>query len=184
MMKKAKKPVIYAGGGIINSGTDASTSLRDLVSQTGWPTTLTLMGLGAVDASDQHFLGMLGMHGTYEANMTMHDCDFMLNVGARFDDRVTGNLMHFSPNSVKVHADIDASSIDKVVKVDVGIVGDASAFLQALLAEMKAQSFAPDQKSLKGWWAKINEWRARNCLKYNQKVMLSSLSTRLSGFTR
>ena len=169
MMKKAKKPVIYAGGGIINSGTDASTSLRELVSQTGWPTTLTLMGLGAVDASDQHFLGMLGMHGTYEANMTMHDCDFMLNVGARFDDRVTGNLMHFSPNSVKVHADIDASSIDKVVKVDVGIVSDANAFLQALLAEMKAQSFAPDQKSLKGWWAKINEWRARNCLKYTQK---------------
>ena len=151
MMKKAKKPVIYAGGGIINSGTDASTSLRELVSQTGWPTTLTLMGLGAVDASDQHFLGMLGMHGTYEANMTMHDCDFMLNVGARFDDRVTGNLMHFSPNSVKVHADIDASSIDKVVKVDVGIVSDANAFLQALLAEMKAQSFASDQKSLKGW---------------------------------
>ena len=169
MMKKAKKPVIYAGGGIINSGTDASTSLRELVSQTGWPTTLTLMGLGAVDASDQHFLGMLGMHGTYEANMTMHDCDFMLNVGARFDDRVTGNLMHFSPNSVKVHADIDASSIDKVVKVDVGIVSDANAFLQALLAEMKAQSFAPDQKSLKGWWAKINEWRSRNCLKYTQK---------------
>ena len=127
------------------------------------------MGLGAVDASDQHFLGMLGMHGTYEANMTMHDCDFMLNVGARFDDRVTGNLMHFSPNSVKVHADIDASSIDKVVKVDVGIVSDANAFLQALLAEMKAQSFAPDQKSLKGWWAKINEWRSRNCLKYTQK---------------
>ena len=169
MMKRAKKPVIYAGGGVINSGPEASVKLRELVTQTGWPTTLTLMGLGAVDASDPHFLGMLGMHGTYEANLTMHDCDFMLNVGARFDDRVTGKLSDFSPYSVKVHADIDPSSLNKVVQVDVGIVSDAGAFLDAVLAEMKAQSFAPDAKSLALWWKQINEWRDRKCLQYRQQ---------------
>ena len=169
MMKRAKKPVIYAGGGVINSGPEASVKLRELVTQTGWPTTLTLMGLGAVDASDPHFLGMLGMHGTYEANLTMHDCDFMLNVGARFDDRVTGKLSDFSPYSVKVHADIDPSSLNKVVQVDVGIVSDAGAFLDAVLAEMKAQSFAPDTKSLALWWKQINEWRDRKCLQYRQQ---------------
>jgi len=115
------------------------------------------MGLGAVDASDQHFLGMLGMHGTYEANLTMHDCDFMLNIGARFDDRVTGKLSDFSPFSTKIHADIDPSSLNKVVNVDVGIVSDADAFLGALLEEMAAQSFQPDAKSLSSWWAQ--RWR-------------------------
>lgn len=169
MMKRAKKPVIYAGGGVINSGPSASEKLRELVSQTGWPTTLTLMGLGAVDASDSHFLGMLGMHGTYEANWTMHDCDFMLNIGARFDDRVTGKLSDFAPYSAKVHADIDPSSLNKVVQVDVGIVSDADSFLEALLAEMKAQSFQPDAKSLSSWWAQINQWRERKCLNYRQQ---------------
>ena len=168
LMKKAKQPVIYGGGGLINSGPEASEKLRELVALTGWPTTLTLMGLGAVPADDPHFLGMLGMHGTYEANMTMHQCDFMLNLGARFDDRVTGRLNAFSPGSVKVHADIDPSSINKVVQVDVGIVGDATAILDALITELKADGFTPNAKALSGWWDQINQWRSRECLKFAQ----------------
>jgi len=168
LMKKAKRPIIYGGGGLVNSGPEASEKLRELVAQTGWPSTLTLMGLGVLSADDPHFLGMLGMHGTYEANMAMHQCDFMLNIGARFDDRVTGRLNAFSPSSVKVHADIDPSSIGKVVQVDVGIIGDAGAVLDALLAELKKESFAPNAKALSGWWKQINEWRARDCLKFAQ----------------
>ena len=168
LMKKAKRPVIYGGGGLINSGPEASEKLRELVELTSWPSTLTLMGLGALPADDKHFLGMLGMHGTYEANMTMHQCDFMLNIGARFDDRVTGRLNAFSPGSVKVHADIDPSSINKVVQVDLGIVGDATAVLDALLAELKAEQFKPNAKALSGWWRQINDWRARDCLKFVQ----------------
>ena len=168
LMKKAKHPVIYGGGGLINSGPEASAKLRELVALTGWPTTLTLMGLGALPADDPHFLGMLGMHGTYEANMTMHQCDFMLNLGARFDDRVTGRLNAFSPGSVKIHADIDPSSINKVVQVDVGIVGDATAVLDALIAELKADGFTPNAKALSGWWDQINQWRSRDCLKFVQ----------------
>ncbi len=168
LMKKAKQPIIYGGGGLVNSGPEASEKLRELVALTGWPSTLTLMGLGALSADDPHFLGMLGMHGTYEANMAMHQCDFMLNIGARFDDRVTGRLNAFSPSSVKVHADIDPSSIGKVVQVDVGIIGDAGAVLDALLAELKKESFAPNAKALSGWWKQINEWRARDCLKFVQ----------------
>ena len=168
MMKKAKKPIIYGGGGIINAGPHASQSLTKLVAQTGWPTTLTLMGLGALDADDKHFLGMLGMHGTYEANLAMYNCDFMLNIGARFDDRVTGRLSDFSPGSVKVHADIDPSSINKNVRVDLGIVGDAGEILDALLAEMKAQSFEPHKASLDKWWKQIDGWKERQCLAYRQ----------------
>ena len=168
MMKKAKKPVIYGGGGIINAGPHASQSLTKLVKQTGWPTTLTLMGLGALDADDKHFLGMLGMHGTYEANLAMYNCDFMLNIGARFDDRVTGRLSDFSPGSVKVHADIDPSSINKNVRVDLGIVGDAGEIIDALLAEMKAQSFEPQNASLDKWWKQIEGWKERQCLAYRQ----------------
>ena len=168
LMKKAKQPIIYGGGGLVNSGPEASEKLRELVALTGWPSTLTLMGLGVLSADDPHFLGMLGMHGTYEANMAMHQCDFMLNIGARFDDRVTGRLNAFSPSSVKVHADIDPSSIGKVVQVDVGIIGDAGAVLDALLAELKKESFAPNAKALSGWWQQINEWRARDCLKFVQ----------------
>ena len=168
MMKKAKKPVIYGGGGIINAGPHASQSLTKLVEQTGWPTTLTLMGLGALDADDNHFLGMLGMHGTYEANLAMYNCDFMLNIGARFDDRVTGRLSDFSPGSVKVHADIDPSSINKNVRVDLGIVGDAGEIIEALLAEMKAQSFEPQKAALDKWWKQIDGWRERQCLAYRQ----------------
>ena len=168
MMKKAKKPVIYGGGGIINAGPQASQSLTQLVEQTGWPTTLTLMGLGALDADDKHFLGMLGMHGTYEANLAMYNCDFMLNIGARFDDRVTGRLSDFSPGSVKVHGDIDPSSINKNVRVDLGIVGDAGEIIDALLAEMKAQSFEPQKAALDKWWKQIDGWRERQCLAYRQ----------------
>ena len=168
LMKRSKRPVIYGGGGLINSGPEASEKLRELVKLTGWPSTLTLMGLGALPADDKHFLGMLGMHGTYEANMTMHQCDFMLNIGARFDDRVTGRLNAFSPGSVKVHADIDPSSINKVVQVDVGIIGDATAVLDAILSELKAEQFKPNAKALSGWWKQINEWRARDCLQFVQ----------------
>jgi len=169
MMKAAKRPVIYGGGGLINSGPEASALLNQLVKETGWPVTLTLMGLGSVPADDPHFLGMLGMHGTYEANLTMHGCDFMLNLGARFDDRVTGRLNAFSPNSVKVHADIDPASINKVVKVNLGIVGDAVEVIRALLAEMRAQNFAANEKALAGWWQQINKWREKKCLAYQQK---------------
>ena len=168
ILKKAKKPIIYGGGGLINAGPAASESLRAFIAQTGWPVTLTLMGLGAVPAEDSHFLGMLGMHGTYEANLAMHQCDVMLNIGARFDDRVTGRLADFSPQSLKIHADIDPSSINKNVKVDVGIVGDAGAILKALLAEMKAQNFTPNAEPLTRWWKQIEGWRARNCLAYHQ----------------
>ena len=168
ILKKAKRPIIYGGGGIINSGPGASEKLRKLVKMTGWPTTLTLMGLGALPAEDEHFLGMLGMHGTYEANLAMYNCDVMLNIGARFDDRVTGKLSEFSPQSEKIHIDIDASSINKNIQVDVGIIGDAEIVLDELISEMKAQTFEPNSSALKKWWDKINEWRSRNCLGYKQ----------------
>ncbi len=168
MMKQARRPVIYGGGGIINAGPRAAALLQELVDVTGWPTTLTLMGLGALPASDKHFLGMLGMHGTYEANLAMHDCDFMLNVGARFDDRVTGRISGFSPNSKKVHIDIDPSSVNKNVRVDHAIIGDAIIVLEMLLAEMKAQSFSPDQETLASWWKSIKGWQGKNCLSFEQ----------------
>ena len=168
ILKKAKKPIIYGGGGIINSGPGASEKLIKLVKMTGWPTTLTLMGLGALPADDSHFLGMLGMHGTYEANLAMHECDVMLNIGARFDDRVTGKLSEFSPYSEKIHIDIDASSINKNIQVDVGIIGDVDVVLDALIAEMKLQSFKPNAAPLAKWWEKISKWRAKKCLSYKQ----------------
>ena len=168
LLMKAKKPIIYGGGGIINAGPAASEKLRELVAMTGWPTTLTLMGLGALPDTDPRFLGMLGMHGTYEANLAMHDADVMLNIGARFDDRVTGKLSHFAPNSRKIHCDIDPSSINKNVAVEVGIVGDAGEILDALLTEMKAQSFAPNTDQRAKWWKQIEGWRSRKCLAYTQ----------------
>ena len=133
MMAAAKKPVFYTGGGVINSGPHASTLLRELVHATGFPITSTLMGLGAYPASDKHWLGMLGMHGSFEANNAMHDCDLMICVGARFDDRITGRLDAFSPKSRKIHIDIDASSINKNVKVDLGIVGDCAHVLEDMV---------------------------------------------------
>ncbi|RVT91948.1 acetolactate synthase 3 large subunit [Rhodovarius crocodyli] len=169
LLKGAKRPVIYAGGGVINAGPEASRLLGEFTHMTGMPCTNTLMGLGAFPASDPHFLGMLGMHGTVEANLAMHGCDVMLNIGARFDDRVTGRLDKFSPDSKKIHADIDPSSINKNVKVDVAIVGDAGRTLAALIEAWKADSAAQDKEALAGWWQQIKEWRAKDCLAYKQQ---------------
>ncbi len=166
LIAKAKRPVFYVGGGVINSGPKASKLLAQFVHMTGYPLTNTLMGLGSFPASDKQFLGMLGMHGTYEANLAMHGCDVMINIGARFDDRITGNLTHFSPGSKKIHVDIDPSSINKNVRVDLPIVGDATLVLEAMINAWKARDPKIDTKALKAWWAQIEEWRARNCLAY------------------
>ena len=169
LLAKSKKPVFYCGGGVINSGPAASPLLTQFVRLTGYPCTLTLMGLGAYPASDPQFLGMLGMHGTYEANLAMHDCDVMVCVGARFDDRITGKLDEFSPGSKKIHIDIDPSSINKNVRVDVPIIGDVAHVLEDMIKIWKSEQAKPDQKALKGWWKQIDEWRAKDCLKYMQK---------------
>ena len=171
LLAGASKPVIYSGGGVINSGREASKLLRDLVEVTGFPITSTLMGLGAYPASGKNWLGMLGMHGTYEANMTMHDCDVMLCVGARFDDRITGRTDAFSPGSKKIHIDIDPSSINKNIRVDVPIIGDCANVLRDLLAAFKAEAKKPD---IKAWWQQIAQWRARNSLSYkkNDNIIL------------
>ncbi len=169
LLAGAKKPIIYAGGGVINSGPKASKLLNDLVKMSGAPCTLTLMGLGAYPASDKQFVGMLGMHGTYEANMAMHGCDVMICVGARFDDRITGRLDAFSPKSKKVHIDIDPSSINKNVPVDVPIVGDVGRVLADMIRVWKAQKPKQDQAALKKWWGQIDQWRARKCLAFEQK---------------
>jgi acetolactate synthase-1/2/3 large subunit len=169
MIAKAKRPIVYAGGGVINAGPKACELLTRFVRQLGMPCTNTLMGLGAYPGSDPQFLGMLGMHGTYEANLAMYNCDVMINIGARFDDRVTGRLDEFSPRSKKIHVDIDASSINKNVMVDLPIVGDAGSVLEDMLAAWNARKLQLDQKALKAWWQKIEEWRARDCLKFEQK---------------
>jgi len=166
LIAKAKRPIFYVGGGVINSGELACQRLTQLVRITGIPITTTLMGLGAFPSTDALNLGMLGMHGTYEANLAMHDCDVMINVGARFDDRVTGRLNAFAPNSTKIHIDIDPSSINKNVAVDVTIVGDAANVLEDLIKIWKAKQYRTDEKALKLWWTKIEQWRARNCLHY------------------
>jgi acetolactate synthase-1/2/3 large subunit len=166
MMASAKRPVFYTGGGVINAGPKASEALIALARETGFPVTSTLMGLGAFPASDKQWLGMLGMHGTYEANMAMHDCDVMVCIGARFDDRVTGRLSGFSPNSKKIHIDIDPSSINKNVHVNLGIVGDAGRAAELLLKVWKAKGYKADQTAMKEWWNKIGEWRKINCLQY------------------
>ncbi len=173
LMINAKKPILYSGGGIINSGPEASKALIELAHLTGFPVTSTLMGLGAMPAADPLFLGMLGMHGTYEANLTMHGCDVMVNLGARFDDRVTGRLNAFSPGSKKIHADIDPSSINKNVRVDVPVVGDAGNIIRAMIAEWKKRTAAgtqPQKKALADWWAQIAEWRKRDCLAYRKST--------------
>ncbi len=168
LLAKAKRPIVYSGGGVINSGDRATALLRKLVHMTGVPCTNTLMGLGAYPASDPQFLGMLGMHGTYEANLAMYNCDLMIAIGARFDDRVTGKLTEFSPNSKKIHIDIDPSSINKNVLVDVPIVGDVAEVLEAFVEAWQDGNHALDQKALEGWWGRIDEWRGRDCLKYRQ----------------
>ena len=166
LMAHAKRPLFYCGGGVINSGPAASQLLTQFIRLTGYPCTLTLMGLGAFPASDPQFLGMVGMHGFYESNMAMHDCDVMINIGARFDDRVTGKLAAFSPHSKKIHVDIDRSSINKNVRVDVPIVRDVGRVLEDMIKIWKAKQVQPDGKALKAWWAQIDQWRARKCLTY------------------
>ena len=163
----ARKPILYTGGGVINAGPKAAQLLRDFAKLTGAPVTSTLMGLGAFPASDPQWLGMLGMHGAYEANHAMHDCDVMVCIGARFDDRVTGRLDAFSPGSKKIHIDIDASSISKNVKADIGIVGDAGSVLEDLIAAWKSRDMSTDKAALKEWWAQIDHWRARKGFAYS-----------------
>ncbi len=165
LMASAKRPIIYSGGGVVNAGPEASQLLRELVELTGFPITSTLMGLGAYPASGANWLGMLGMHGTYEANMAMHGCDVMLCIGARFDDRITGRVDAFSPGSRKIHVDIDASSINKNVHVDIPIIGDAGRVLEDMVRLWRANVKA-DKAALKPWWDEIAKWRARDSLAF------------------
>ena len=169
MIKKSSKPIFYTGGGVINSGPKASELLRELVSLTGFPITSTLQGLGAYPGSDPQFLGMLGMHGTYEANNAMHDCDLMINIGARFDDRITGKIDEFSPKSKKIHIDIDPSSIGKNVKVDLAITSDVSELLKAVIKRFKDKNknfiTSNKQKTAK-WWSQIDKWREKKSLNF------------------
>jgi acetolactate synthase-1/2/3 large subunit len=166
LIAQATRPLIYGGGGIVNSGERACQLVAELVHMTNSPCTLTLMGLGALPASDGHFLGMVGMHGTYQSNLAMHDCDLMVAVGSRFDDRVTGRLNAFSPGSKKIHIDIDPSSINKNVRVDVPLIGDVALVLEAIIAGLKAKRFKPNREALAPWWKAIDGWRKRDCLAY------------------
>ncbi|MDE1148447.1 MAG: acetolactate synthase 3 large subunit [Azospirillaceae bacterium] len=168
LLANAKRPIFYVGGGVINAGPIASQLLTQFVRMTGYPCTTTLMGLGAYPASDRQWLGMLGMHGTYEANLAMHGCDVMVCIGARFDDRVTGKVSEFAPNSIKIHVDIDPSSINKNVRVDVPIIGDAAHVLEDMIRIWKARGKQADKAALAQWWDQIETWRARDCLKYEK----------------
>ena len=187
LLANAKQPLFYTGGGVINSGPTAAKLLRELVGMTGYPITSTLMGLGAFPAADPLWLGMLGMHGTYEANMAMHDCDVMVCVGARFDDRITGRIDAFSPGSKKIHIDIDPSSINKNIRVDVPIVGDCGNVLADIMALWKKKAPVIDKKALKAWWKQLDTWRAKDCLKYksNKNVIMPQLAIeRLYALTK
>ena len=169
LMNKSKKPIIYSGGGVINSGPEASESLRELVQLTGFPITSTLQGLGAYPGDDNQFLGMLGMHGTYEANNAMHDCDLLINIGARFDDRITGKIDEFSPNSKKIHIDIDPSSINKIIKVDLALVGDVKDVLKGINKTLKSKNInlkKSNKQKISKWWEKIQKWRSKNSLNF------------------
>ncbi|MDB5482310.1 MAG: ilvI, partial [Caulobacteraceae bacterium] len=172
LIAEARRPLFYTGGGVINAGPSASAALRQLAALTGAPVTSTLMGLGAFPADDPAWLGMVGMHGAYEANHAMHDCDVMIAVGARFDDRVTGRLDAFSPGSKKIHIDIDPSSIGKVVRADVGILGDAGKVLSALIEALKRRAPARGPERLSDWWAQIDRWRARGGFAYRPSETL------------
>ncbi len=169
LMKKASKPVFYTGGGVINSGPKASALLRELVSLTKFPITSTLQGLGAYPGDDNQFLGMLGMHGTYEANNAMHDCDLLINIGARFDDRITGKIDEFSPKSKKVHIDIDPSSINKIVKVDLSIVGDVSDVIRSITKTLKKKNLnlgKSNKQKISKWWQQIKKWKTKQSLNF------------------
>ena len=167
-IETAERPVFYTGGGVINSGPRASQLLRELVAATDFPITSTLMGLGSYPASGENWLGMLGMHGLYEANMAMHDCDLMINIGARFDDRITGRINAFSPGSKKAHVDIDPSSINKVIPMDIAIVGDIAHVLEDLLKVWKSRGSKVNSGAIKNWWGQIKDWKKINCLSYEQ----------------
>ncbi|NDV00863.1 acetolactate synthase 3 large subunit [Pseudoroseicyclus tamaricis] len=169
-MEAAERPVFYTGGGVINSGPQASQLLRELVDSTGFPITSTLMGLGAYPASGKHWLGMLGMHGLYEANMAMHGCDLMICIGARFDDRITGRTDAFSPGSLKAHIDIDASSINKIIRVDIPIIGDVAHVLEDLLTIWKSRGRKTSRDGLAGWWRQIEAWKRSDCLTYENST--------------
>jgi acetolactate synthase-1/2/3 large subunit len=168
-IENAERPVFYTGGGVVNSGPAASQLLRELVDATGFPITSTLMGLGCYPASGDKWLGMLGMHGLYEANMAMHGCDLMINIGARFDDRITGVLDAFSPNSRKAHIDIDPSSINKVIRVEMPIVGDIAHVLEDVLNVWKSRGRKTNAGAIKNWWGQLNDWRKIDCLSFEQK---------------
>ena len=167
-IETAERPLFYTGGGVINSGPGASQLLRELVAATDFPITSTLMGLGSYPASGTNWLGMLGMHGLYEANMAMHDCDLMINIGARFDDRITGRTDAFSPGSKKAHIDIDPSSINKVIPMDIAIVGDITHVLEDLLKVGKARGSKLNTGAIKNWWGQINDWKKMDCLSFKQ----------------
>ncbi len=168
MIAAAKRPLFYGGGGLINSGPGACERFTELVRLVDAPCTLTLMGLGAFPASDPHFLGMLGMHGMYESNMAMHDCDLMIAVGSRCDDRVTGRLNAFSPGSKKIHIDIDPSSINKNVRVDLPLIGDCGKVLDALVAAWRKAAAPAAMDARQAWWGQIDQWRGRDCLRYDR----------------
>ena len=168
-IESAKKPIFYTGGGVINSGPHASKLLRELVDKTNFPITSTLMGLGCYPASGTRWLGMLGMHGLYEANLAMHDCDLMINIGARFDDRITGRIDAFSPNSKKAHVDIDPSSINKVISVDIPIIGDVGSVLKDVLELWKSRGQKTNAEAITNWWKEIENWRSIDCLAFSQK---------------
>ena len=168
LIANAKKPIFYIGGGCINSGPNASKLVTKFIEKTGIPATMTLMGLGVLSASNKYSLGMLGMHGMYEANMAMHDCDVMINIGARFDDRVTGRLDAFSPNSKKIHIDIDASNVNKTIKIDLPIIGDVEQVVSELLEVWTNNEYKIQKNALNDWWKKIYEWKKTDCLNFKQ----------------
>ena len=170
MMLKAERPIFYTGGGVVNSGPEASERLRELAELTGFPVTSTLMGLGSFPGSDPQWMGMLGMHGTYEANMAMHDCDLMICIGARFDDRITGRIDAFSPGSKKIHVDIDPSSINKNVRADLPIVGDCGWVLEEMVRIWRSRTNEPRTEALKPWWHEIDGWRARKSLSFTNST--------------
>jgi acetolactate synthase-1/2/3 large subunit len=176
MIKKSSRPIFYTGGGVINSGPEASNLLRELVLLTGFPITSTLQGLGAYPGDDPQFLGMLGMHGTYEANNAMHDCDLMINIGARFDDRITGKIDEFSPKSKKIHVDIDPSSVGKNVKVDLAIISDVSELLKNLIKKFKVKNknfLNSNKQNTSKWWGQIEKWREKKSLNFiNSKTTI------------
>ncbi len=170
LIKIAKKPIVYFGGGVINSGPKAAKLLTELCEMTGFPVTSTLMGLGAFPSDNNLFLGMLGMHGTYEANMAMHDCDVMINIGARFDDRITGRIEKFSPNSKKIHIDIDASSINKNIQVEVSVIGDAAKAIKEIINNLKLDNFRKINRKTNHWWKIIDQWKNKKCLYFKKSL--------------